>query len=87
MPPVPREINGLKSWPYYPPREIVHVDVNPTTRVKNHPYFRVIHGPAVSSKISAKAGIAGTVSRLARVFGRLTTDIQIERLIVNSLPV
>jgi hypothetical protein len=39
-----------------------------------------------SSKISAKAGITGTVSRLARVFGRLTTDIQIERLIVNSLP-
>jgi hypothetical protein len=40
-----------------------------------------------SSKIPAKAGITGTVSRLARVFGRLTTDIQIERLIVNSLPV
>jgi hypothetical protein len=40
-----------------------------------------------SSKISAKAGITGTVSRLARVFGRLTTDIHIERLIVNSPPV
>ena len=40
-----------------------------------------------SFKIPAKAGITGTVSRLARVFGRLTTDIQIERLIVNSLPV
>jgi hypothetical protein len=39
-----------------------------------------------SSKISAKAGITGTKSRLARVFGRLTTDIQIERLIINSLP-
>jgi len=39
------------------------------------------------AKIPAKAGITGTVSRLARVFGRLTTDIQIERLIVNSLPV
>ena len=40
-----------------------------------------------SFKISAKAGIAGTVSRLARVLGRLTTDIQMERLIANSLPV
>ena len=39
--------HGLKSWPYYPPREIVHVDGKPTTRVKNHPYFWVTHGPAV----------------------------------------
>jgi len=39
-----------------------------------------------SSKISAKAGITGTVSRLARVLGRLTTDIQMERLIAISLP-
>ena len=39
-----------------------------------------------SSKISAKAGITGTLSRLARVLGRLTTDIQMERLIANSLP-
>ena len=39
MPPVPRQINGLKSWPNYPPREIVHVDGKSTTRVKNHPYF------------------------------------------------
>jgi hypothetical protein len=35
-----------------------------------------------SSKISAKAGSTGTESRLARVFGRLTTDLQIERLMV-----
>jgi hypothetical protein len=40
-----------------------------------------------SSKISAKTGITGTVSPLARVLGRLTTDIQMERLIANSLPV
>jgi hypothetical protein len=40
-----------------------------------------------SSKISAKAGITGTELRLARVFGGLTTDLQIERLIVNSVPV
>jgi len=40
-----------------------------------------------SSKISAKAGITGTESRLARVFGRLTTDIQIDRLITTSVPV
>jgi len=40
-----------------------------------------------SSKISAKAGITGRESRLARVFGRLTTALQIERLIVNSVPV
>jgi len=40
-----------------------------------------------SFKISAKAGITGTESRLARVFGGLTTDIQIERLTTNSVPV
>src|SRR5882724_1355879 len=38
-------------------------------------------------RISAKAGIIGTESRLARVFGRLTTDLHIERLILNSMPV
>src|SRR5260370_40582780 len=38
-----------------------------------------------SSKISANCRIAGTESRLARVFGWLTTDHQIERLIFNLL--
>jgi hypothetical protein len=39
-----------------------------------------------SFKISAKAGITGTELWLARVFGGPTTDLQIERLIVNSVP-
>jgi len=40
-----------------------------------------------SSKISAKAGITGTESRLHVSSEGLTTDIQIDRLITNSVPV
>jgi hypothetical protein len=40
-----------------------------------------------SPKTSSKARITGTESWLARVFGGLTTDIQIERLTTNSVPV
>jgi hypothetical protein len=40
-----------------------------------------------ASKISASWRITGTESRLARVFGRLTSDFQIERLIANLAPV
>jgi hypothetical protein len=38
-----------------------------------------------ASRISAKVGIIGTESRLARVFGRLTTDLHIERLIAEVI--
>jgi len=39
-----------------------------------------------SSKIVANGGIAGAELRLAWVFGRLTTDFQVDRLTVISVP-
>src|SRR5260370_39718765 len=60
---------------------------SPSTEWKTTPASGSPMDLRYSSKISAKAGITGRESRLARVFGRLTTDLQIERLIVNSVPV
>jgi hypothetical protein len=61
--------------------------IQPSLERKTKPNSGLPADLRYASRISAKAGIIGTESRLARVFGRLTTDLHIERLILNSVPV
>lgn len=60
---------------------------SPSSERKTEPNSGLPADLRYASRISAKAGIIGTESRLGRVFGRLTTDLHIERLIFSSLPV
>jgi hypothetical protein len=87
VPTVPRQADGLECSSNHTSPNFVHADGKPIAGVKNHTYFWVPLGPTILVQDFRQAGITGTESRLARVFGRLTTDIQIERLITNSLPV
>src|SRR5258707_12997107 len=87
MPPLPRQMHVLKSSPNHPPSDMSALRGSPLPELRTTPTSGLPMDLRYSSKISAKAGITGRESRLARVFGRLTTDIQIDRLITTSVPV